>query len=673
LKKDLAQRLAGGPRLYAEPGPVRPWIEAGYWRRLERHSGINSAEALWIDYAAAEEGKPFFSPGLLSCGDCNSALLALAVSDLPFEAPQPHIHEDLLTPASPLIFAQSALRVDDRPAQEFPVLVSYATVDGNERRPHQGSFARGIVYAAKVRVNNLSEEAAKLSLLMQIPAGALALGEATSLEALEIPAFSSAQREILFYFPEAGDFHGVHAEVSRAGKVIGYSEPPRLQALETAPPAPLDTWSRIAEAGSPEQILQWLRDKPLKGEDLSLCAHLMKERKHYLQVLEILRLRHRFDSVLWSYSLFHDDFPALGEFLASGPLAEAAAPFFSSEILKVDAMRSGDYRHRDFLPLIHPRSFGKKRLADEGLRKQYQELLEVLRYKPELNAEDHLELAYYLLLQDRFTEAAEELALAPRFKLSARIQRDALECYLLFAQEKPQEAAKIAAAYEHYAIPHWREHFAEVTRQAAEIASGATLAGDKDPAPLAPALSCELRAGVLRADTANLKELRIEAHPVDVETLFSRTPFQLLGSLGGGAPLTAPAAVFSASPDAQGKLSFALPEKWSQVPLLLQVSGGGRRETLSQLPHSFSTRLAASQGQLQVLDAAGKGLGKVYVKVYARRGGQAVFHKDGFTDLRGRFDYASLNTSLEGIDAFAILVLGGKEGAAVLEAKPPQR
>ena len=48
-----------------------------------------------------------------------------------------------------------------------------------------------------------------------------------------------------------------------------------------------------------------------------------------------------------------------------------------------------------------------------------------------------------------------------------------------------------------------------------------------------------------------------------------------------------------------------------------------------------------------------------------------VFHKDGFTDLRGRFDYASLNTGLDGIDSFAILVLSDKEGALVIEAKPP--
>jgi len=42
-----------------------------------------------------------------------------------------------------------------------------------------------------------------------------------------------------------------------------------------------------------------------------------------------------------------------------------------------------------------------------------------------------------------------------------------------------------------------------------------------------------------------------------------------------------------------------------------------------------------------VTDAAsGKALAKVYVKSYVRTAdGEVKFYKDGYTDLRGRFDY----------------------------------
>ncbi|HUR55934.1 MAG TPA: hypothetical protein VMZ71_17495 [Gemmataceae bacterium] len=47
-------------------------------------------------------------------------------------------------------------------------------------------------------------------------------------------------------------------------------------------------------------------------------------------------------------------------------------------------------------------------------------------------------------------------------------------------------------------------------------------------------------------------------------------------------------------------------------------------------------------GQVRATDAVA---GKAVPKVYARLAdGSVKFHKDGYTDLRGRFDYASVNT-----------------------------
>jgi hypothetical protein len=68
-------------------------------------------------------------------------------------------------------------------------------------------------------------------------------------------------------------------------------------------------------------------------------------------------------------------------------------------------------------------------------------------------------------------------------------------------------------------------------------------------------------------------------------------------------------------------------------------------------------------------------LPSTYVKVYARkRGGSVEFYKDGYTDLRGWFDYASLSTTdLDNVERFAILVCSDKSGASILEASPPVR
>lgn len=81
-----------------------------------------------------------------------------------------------------------------------------------------------------------------------------------------------------------------------------------------------------------------------------------------------------------------------------------------------------------------------------------------------------------------------------------------------------------------------------------------------------------------------------------------------------------------------------------------------------------------NNGQLQVSKSTTrKPMAKTYVKVYARMAdGSEQFHKDGYTDLRGRFDYVSQsNSTLDGIQIFSILILSEDCGAVIRQAKPP--
>lgn len=79
-------------------------------------------------------------------------------------------------------------------------------------------------------------------------------------------------------------------------------------------------------------------------------------------------------------------------------------------------------------------------------------------------------------------------------------------------------------------------------------------------------------------------------------------------------------------------------------------------------------------GQLQVRHATtARLLPKVYVKVYAMQpDGTVRFHKDGYTDLRGRFEYVSVSgDKAVSIERFAVLVLSDGEGAVIREVAPP--
>ena len=69
----------------------------------------------------------------------------------------------------------------------------------------------------------------------------------------------------------------------------------------------------------------------------------------------------------------------------------------------------------------------------------------------------------------------------------------------------------------------------------------------------------------------------------------------------------------------------------------------------------------------------GKTLAKAYVKVFCKENnGAEVFFKDGYTDIRGKFEYASATgTDLGGIQKFAILVSDKINGQIIKEAKNP--
>jgi hypothetical protein len=90
----------------------------------------------------------------------------------------------------------------------------------------------------------------------------------------------------------------------------------------------------------------------------------------------------------------------------------------------------------------------------------------------------------------------------------------------------------------------------------------------------------------------------------------------------------------------------------------------------------MDVRMLENYGQLRATESsAGKPLSKVYVKVYSRLAdGTVKFHKDGYTDHRGRFDYTSVSTpERQPINRSAVLVLSEQWGALIREAAAPQQ
>ena len=159
------------------------------------------------------------------------------------------------------------------------------------------------------------------------------------------------------------------------------------------------------------------------------------------------------------------------------------------------------------------------------------------------------------------------------------------------------------------------------------------------------------------------------------ELLFSRNPF--VKNVSGELTYIRPKqSQLVKLPGKKSMHTWELPKELDKSNVLIEVSGGGQTKSQAYYAHALSVQMMESYGQLKVnQQKTGGVLPETYCKVYAKmRDGQVKFYKDGYTDLRGRFDYASLSTNdLDNVSKFSVLVMSDDLGATVQEVNPPKR
>jgi hypothetical protein len=166
---------------------------------------------------------------------------------------------------------------------------------------------------------------------------------------------------------------------------------------------------------------------------------------------------------------------------------------------------------------------------------------------------------------------------------------------------------------------------------------------------------------------------------MDVELLFSRNPFvqQFSGQFSSIKPnLSQDVTLDAVAGKTGGSKAIPLPPALHNKNVLVEIVAEGQTRSQAYYSHSLAVQVIENYGQIKVThQATGKPVAKAYVKVYAQTGnGQVKFYKDGYTDLRGRFDYASLSTNdLDQAVKFSILIMSEANGALVREATPPKQ
>lgn len=703
-------------RMYRKVETTKEWVENNYYKLpIEQQvASLVPVNGFWKDYAlhvtrmgaAGEDGEGFLSANLAEAHrNFTEAMLAMAVLDLPFT---PAEHETAyeqpkltITPGGSVIAFHEQI-AEVAPADEAAgILVSenffrhgdrYVNI-GNERRDKYvtDEFLQGVVYGSHIVLTNPTSTPRRLTVLLQVPAGAMPVagGKYTRSVNVQLQPYHTQQLEHYFYFPSAGEFAHYPATVAKDDAYVGSAEPFAFNVVDELSQVDKTSWDYISQFGSPEDVLAYLKVNNLQRTNLDRIAWRMRDKAFFSTVIAMLTDAHVYNHTLWSYGIYHQDTAVARTYLMHrDDFARQCGFELASPLLDIAPVERHWYQHKEYWPLVNARAhqLGREReITNDALLGQYQTFLKRLTYHAELSAEDRLAAAYYLLLQDRVTEGLAFFDSVDRKAIATKMQYDYAAVYAAFYREDLEQAREVASQYAEYPVDRWRERFASAIAQMDEIAGGETAIVEADNreqeqtqlAASEPSFDFKVESRQVKLSYQNLQAVTVNYYLMDIELLFSTNPF-VEGQTGQFAwiqpNLTKTVTLGEAV--GSGETTFDLPEDFRNANVLVEVVAAGKRSSQPYYANSLAVQVVENYGQVQVRQAESlKPLSKVYVKVYARKvDGSVDFYKDGYTDLRGRFDYATLSVDeLDGIVEFAILVLSEEHGAVVRTTAPPKR
>jgi hypothetical protein len=682
--------------LFRQVETTRVWAESN-WYRLRR--GEESPERVpagrfWTELAAHDSKKPFVSQHIAETASTFSeALLALAVLDLPGTARG--AVKEVAGPA--VVYRRSenetkapeelaALTVVQRyfdPADRFEV------VDGQRIEKYvAGPVLFRKVYGCVVTAMNASPRTYRTETLLELPAGAIPVSGSryTQTPTQVLNPYATARWEYYFYFPEVGRYRHYGAHLSDRRGLLTFAGPLEVDVRPSLPPEPGSPWMLVSQDGTPKDVLEYMEKNNVRALDLGLIAFRMGDKAFFLKTLDLLRSRRVYQPTLWSYSLRHNEAQSLREFLAHSPLVGRCGPALRSPLLEVDPVEQLTWEQLEFDPLINSRIHpinGRRHITSDRQKDQYLATLNCLCHRESLSDNERLVVVYHLLLQERIEEALEQFGKVARRRVRGAMQYDYLDACLAFYREEVARARKIASGYAEYPVPRWRSRFAEVMAQAAEIEGRAGKVVDERDrlqqqsalAAAEPSFDFTVEADAVVISHSALESCQVNFYLVDLELLFSRNPFSYLDTSRLAAVRPTAQVEVKLKKDG-GRTTVAVPEKLRGRNLMVEVVAAGKRKAQGSFSRTIRAALSENYGQLRVLRAAdGRPMPKVYVKVYGQgpSGGEARFIKDGYTDLRGRFEYATVSgLNINEFGKLAILVVAEDGSALVTEAAPPR-
>ncbi|KAG9402438.1 hypothetical protein AC1031_007050 [Aphanomyces cochlioides] len=709
--KDEPQRLLGGLVTAVTALTTKQW-------------GLSAMNTFWLEYARYIKEQKWDTPFLsahfpVAASSFAEIMLALAVLTLPFQSSQWEIDATdsslNIRTTSPVIVYFEDIRPDDNQDLDDSLamvgsnlIVTQTIFNPQESNLSQGllkpvkEFVRQTRYGCQVTVSNLSPQATpSLSLLVQIPEGTIPISRGGFYTQNTTFVLNGNETETIvfyFYFPHEGVFTHFAAHVAIEGHTVRWSEessmsPHTIAVVAASKSIDITSWKDVSSRGDIDTVIHFLSShRKLETIDWDVISWRLKDKSLYDALVALLRSRFIYSDVVNKYGFFHNDHKTIAEVVQNRLDPYEVGPGIDSpNYLQLDmysnygACMEACIEHIEFTPFILRRAHrmnGTEIIPNKDLRNYYRVFCHTLCLLPSLDDQHYLVLAYFYIVLNRIDTA---LDLFSRIKNKApfEMQYDYMNGFLDFYRDDPvfPIARAVALKYKKYPEKRWQELFSGIQTQLKELDSVSGMDAATSSAASGQDVSLVMTMGQgsfdLKQRGRRVGRCVVKYYPVDVEVMFSREPFSNQNA-------TLPSSVALVKPRATEDIQLSdelttvsIPENLKSTQMLVVVSPVGYPELEVVQPHfcdSMTVNFSLDEGLVQVF-ARGRPLNKVYVKAFVQTKEikTAIFYKDGYTDICGRFNYMGINDTklLLSVTKVALLILHPDHGAVIRQVSPP--
>lgn len=674
-RSELLNVLESQP-FYKKMDSTKQYKETQYYSKNSCNGNISHSLNFWTELIKSKSSKQEFLSEKTMFTDCTLANLicALAFTDLPFT---PDSHEYTVVGKSVKILAKSNFLIFFKDFSETSCENSGQVLAAHQyfnkvSNQFVNKLIKQTLYECNLVVSNITCVAKYLEILQVLPVGSIPISPPQSIKniVINLAPYSTSVVKYSFYFPYSGNFAFLPASISEKGQVIASAATINPCITDSETIEVIKSFSDVVLTADNDKILQFVQSSnPYVDIQLEKIYYKLFEKDFYSNLIAILEEKNYYDETVSSFSLVHQDIPRIIKYLKKNKEVKNLLSSMWEEVYE-------EPPHIEFSPLVSARAHQlgqQKQIANASVLNQYKSLLVHLAFKQDLSLSDKLKICQYFLykndfsrakdLFDSFSEYGIQFSTEKLLTGQLQIQLDYLHTYFY-----PEKSHSLISNYLNYPILHWREKFEEIHKILNEVT--ALYSPESVKIAESPGLSYKIDGSTIKLDHCGLDSCTISFYTLNLEVIFSLNPEMNEENFNFGYSKPVKEMKFSLS--ASGKDEFSIPDDLQRKNLFIEVEFAGTTKKQIVYSAEFRHLIFENQGVIKVLDRNNKPKPGIYVKTFAQRGGKFEFYKDGFTDIRGKFDYVSVaNSNLENLQKFSILISDKSLGELVVYANPP--